>query len=326
MHISRRKLFEGSVLAAIAAQATAKDARTGMPTRMLGSTGQRVSLLAFGCGSRWLAYKEEDKALEAMKRGVDQGITYIDTAYGYGNGLSEERVGKFLKARKGGRKGLFIATKIDARDGDKAQQIFEGSLKRIGVDHVDLVHIHSMTDEADLAMAEKKGNVLDRIHKFRDQKMARFIGITSHTNPEVLRTALERHDFDCTQMALNLARMGNSAPSDKPGEGMTGPRGFESIALPVALRKKMGVLAMKAFAQEKLLGKAPIETLLRFSMSLPVSAVVAGMPQLEHIDENIRVAKAFQPMNRDEMERMSADAAGRFKASIDRHFADHVDG
>lgn len=296
-----------------------------MPTRILGKTGEKVSLLAFGCGSRWLAYKEEDKALEAMTRAVNQGITYLDTAFGYGNGESERRVGMYLKSRTGGKKGLFLATKLSVRGGDEAMAMFEGSLKRLGVDRVDLCHIHSMTDDADLAMAEKKGNVLDVLHKLRDQKMTRFIGITSHTNPEVLKTALERHDFDCTQMALNLARMGNASPSDRPGQGMTGPRGFESIALPVALRKKMGVIAMKVFAQEKLLGKAPIETLLRFSMSLPVGAVVAGMPKLEYIDQNIKVAKAFKPFGREDMERMSAEAAGQFKAGIDAHFADHVD-
>lgn len=324
MHISRRSFFEATVMSAIATQATAKDAKTGMPIRKLGKTGAKVSLLAFGCGSRWLAYKEEDKALEAMQRAVDQGITYLDTAYGYGNGQSEERVGKFLKGR-GGKKGLFLATKIDARESDKAWRIIEGSMKRLGVDQVDLMHMHSLSTEEDLALAEKKGNLIDLLHKAKEQKMTRFIGVTSHTNPQVLKTALERHDFDCTQMALNIARMGNAAPSDKPGEGMTGPRGFESIALPVALKKNMGVLAMKVFGQEKLLGKAPIETLLRFSMSLPVGAVVAGMPKLEYIDENIRVAKAYKPLKHEEMERMSLEAAGQFKASIDQHFLDHVD-
>lgn len=324
MSLTRRSFFETTVLSAIASQVTSLDAATGMPTRKLGSTGETVSLLAFGCGSRWLAYKEEEKALEAMQRGVDQGITYLDTAYGYGNGLSEERVGKFLKAR-GGKKGLFVATKIDAREGDKAMRIIEGSMKRLGLDQVDLMHMHSLSTEEDLALAEKPGNLIDLLHKMRDQKVARFIGVTCHTNPAVLKTALERHDFNCTQMALNIARMGNAEPSNVPGLGMTGPKGFESIALPVALRKKMGVIAMKVFAQEKLLGKAPIETLLRFSMSLPVSAVVAGMPQLSHIDENIQVAKAFKPFSRDEMEQLSLDAANRFKASIDHHFADHAD-
>jgi predicted aldo/keto reductase-like oxidoreductase len=324
MPISRRNFLEATALSALAVQAAEKDPKTGMPLRVLGKTGQKVSLLAFGCGSRWLAYKKEDAALEAMKRAVDQGVTYLDSAFGYGDGLSEERVGKFLKAR-GGKQGLFVVTKVAARDGDEAMDTIEGSLRRMQTSQLDLIHVHSLASEEDLAAVEKKGGVLDRLRKLRDEKVTRFIGVTSHTNPAVLKTALERHDFDCVQMALNVARMGNSAPSDKPGQGQTGMLGFESIALPVALKKKMGVTAMKIFGQEKLVGKAPIQTLLRYSMSLPVAAVVCGMPQLEHIDENIRVAKSFAPMSREEMESMSEAAAGKFKMALDRHFSDHVD-
>ena len=57
-------------------------------------------LYAFGGGSRFLMYKEEEKALEGVNRALDLGITYMDTAYGYGNGLSEERMGKVLKTRR----------------------------------------------------------------------------------------------------------------------------------------------------------------------------------------------------------------------------------
>ena len=124
--------------------------------------------------------------------------------------------------------------------------------------------------------------------------MARFIGVTCHQNPQVLKQALERHELDSTQMALNIAQIGNAAPSDKAGKGMTGASGFEAIAMPVALRKKMGLTAMKVFAQEKLLGKAAPEMLLRYSMTLPVSAAVVGMPQLDHIDFNHRGRQGVQ--------------------------------
>ena len=126
-------------------------------------------------------------------------------------------------------------------------------------------------------------------------------------------------------MALNLAKMGQNPPSNVPGTGMTGLTGFESIALPVALKKKMGVIAMKVFAQEKLLGKAPIETLMRYSMSLPVSAIVVGMPKFEHIDHNCAFVKNFNPMDRGEMDRLSESVATQWKASIDHYFSDHVD-
>src|SRR5438045_6252293 len=208
MSISRRRFLESTALSGIAAgvsNAAKTDNTHKLPTRVLGKTGARVSILAFGGGSRFLMYKDEDKALEAVNRALDLGITYMDTAFSYGNGLSEERIGKVMKTR---RKGIFVATKINKRPGDEAMKILEASLKRLQIDQFDLVHVHGLTDEADLAAVEAKGAVLDVLHKMRDQKMTRFIGITSHSDPTVLATALKRHDFDCTQVALDAAVVG----------------------------------------------------------------------------------------------------------------------
>src|SRR3954452_7473366 len=146
MEFTRRNFLTTTAALGAAGILEAKDERTGMPMRVLGKTGQRVSILAFGSGSRFLAYKEEDKALDALSKALDLGITYVDTAYGYGDGKSETRVGKVMATR---RKGLFLATKINARNGDEAQRILEGSMKRLQTDHVDLIHVHSLTDEND---------------------------------------------------------------------------------------------------------------------------------------------------------------------------------
>jgi uncharacterized protein len=318
MGFTRRDFLATASALGAAGVLEAKDERTGMPMRVLGKTGQKVSVLAFGSGSRFLAYKEEDKALEALSKALDLGITYIDTAYGYGNGQSESWVGKLMPAR---RKDVFLATKVNARKGDDAQRIIEGSIRRLNTDHVDLLHIHSLLGPEDLAEVEAKGNVLDIVHKMREQKVARFIGITSHTDPAVLKTALERHDFDCTQMALNAAKAGMAKGVSAYGEQHE--QSFESLALPVAVRKKMGIIAMKVFAQEQL--KAPAKDLIRYSLSLPVTACVVGMPKLEFIEENISVAKAFKPMNREEMQRISGQLVPTHKAKIDAFFADHID-
>jgi aryl-alcohol dehydrogenase-like predicted oxidoreductase len=82
---------------------------------------------------------------------------------------------------------------------------------------------------------------------------------------------------------------------------------------------------MKVFAQEKLLGKAAPQILLRYAMTLPVSACVVGMPQLDHLEENIRVAKGFQPLSEEEMKNLPKTVSAALRASIDRFFADHVD-
>lgn len=320
MSISRRHFLEAAAATPLAAFA-AVDKKTGMPQRILGKTGAQVSVLAFGGGSRFLAYKEEDKAIEALNRAIDLGISYVDSAYAYGNGLSEERVGKVMKTR---RKEVWLTTKVSARNGDEAMRIIEGSLKRLQTSQTDLIHIHSLLGPDDLAAIEAKGGVLETLYKVKEQKMTRFIGITSHTDPAVLKTALERHDFDCTQMALNAARVGmmNGKGGMVMNPGMAGS--FEALALPVANRKKMGIIAMKIFGQEQLVGKAPIDKLIHYALSLPVSCAVLGMPRIEFIAENIGHAKGFKPLPKDEM-RSLADGLKVQKAELDRFFANHID-
>jgi aryl-alcohol dehydrogenase-like predicted oxidoreductase len=100
---------------------------------------------------------------------------------------------------------------------------------------------------------------------------------------------------------------------------------FETLALPVANRKKMGVIAMKAFAQEGLSGKAPAEKLIAYSMSLPVTAVVVGMPKLDFVDQNVAIAKAFKPMPKTEMRRFADELSAEHKARLDTFFHQHVD-
>ncbi len=308
---------------AAAAAITEVDAQTGMPMRLLGSTGQKVSLLAFGAGSRWLAYKDRDKGLEALDRALKAGINYIDSAASYGNGLSEQWVGEYLKTHK---KDFFLVTKIGGnRTYDDAMKIIEQSLKNLGVSQVDLMHIHALENESDLAKIEAANGQLKAMQKAKEQKMTRFIGVTSHTNPQVLKTLLERHDLDSTQMALNIAQIGNAPPSNRAGQGQTGAAGFEMTAMQAALKKKMGITAMKVFAQEKLLGKASPEILIRYAMSLPIAAATIGMPQLAHIDFNVSVAKNFKPLTPEEMKQLPATVTPQLRAAIDHFFRDHVD-
>ncbi|MCP5109726.1 MAG: aldo/keto reductase, partial [bacterium] len=234
MTISRRT-FLGTP--AVAATLTGADAAQSIPARALGSTGVEVSRLAYGCGTSWSQYGSFDEAVATLSRALDLGITYIDTAVSYGDGESEKVIGALMPAR---RNQVFLATKIRKRGYDVVMRLFEESLGRLRTDHVDLLHIHDLQGQDDLAAVEAADGSLRAVRKIRDEKMTRFVGITSHKDPSVLETALERHDFDCTQMSLNPALKG------KQGESS-----FEAQALPVAVSKKMGVIAMKAFAQAR---------------------------------------------------------------------------
>lgn len=283
-----------------------------LPQRVLGRTKVKVPILAFGCGSRFLMYQDEQEALGILNRVIDFGITYLDTAIDYGKGLSETRVGQVMKTR---RKEVWLATKVPerARTRDGALREVEQSLKRLQTDHVDLLHIHSLGGADDLAKIEAPDGVLKALYELREQKVARFIGITSHTDGAVMAKAIERNDIDCVQMAMNPARALN----------------FEALALPAARKKNLGVILMKVTAQEKLLGpepgKADVDMLIRYALSLPVATAVIGMPKPEFIEHNVAVARNFKPLQADEMNTLRSRVAPS-QASLEHYFLHHHDG
>lgn len=301
-------------------------ARETLPTRILGKTGVRVSILALGCGSRLLSYGNEEAAVAAINLALDSGISYLDTAYGYGRGLSETWIGQVAKTR---RREFFLATKIEPRDGDTARRILEGSLKRLQTSQIDLIHVHALMGPDDLKRIEAKNGVLNALYKLREQKVTRFIGITCHYNPVVLKTALERHDFDCTQMALNAAMQGMTSGHHGMVLNPTMHSSFQLTALPVARRKNLGILAMKVTGQEGLIGPGPKKsdalTLLRYTLSLPVAAAVVGMPKLEMIRQNTAWARTFKPMPEKEMHEFSRRIAAANKLALDLKFSAHTD-
>jgi predicted aldo/keto reductase-like oxidoreductase len=315
--ITRREFIEKTTLTVASAAALPSalepevEAKTKLPERVLGRTGVKVPIIAFGCGSRFLMYESEDEALRALNHVIDSGVTYLDTAMDYGKGLSETRVGMVMRTR---RKEVWLATKIPppARTRDEALREVEKSLKRLQTDRVDLLHLHSLTTGEDLQKIESKDGAMKALYELREQKVARFIGMTSHTDGAVMAKAIEHNDLDCVQMAMNPARALQ----------------FEELALPAAKKKNLGVILMKVTAQEKLLGagsgKAGIEPLIRYALSLPVSTAVIGMPKLQFIDQNIAIAKSFNPMNAGEMDQLRSQV-GSQRVSLENFFIRHRD-
>jgi uncharacterized protein len=316
--ISRREFLENVGLGAAAGTsmlllkdvAGASPDKNVLPTRTLGRTGAKVSILAFGCGSRFLMYKDEDSASAILNHAIDLGITYLDTAYAYGDGESETRVGRVMAKR---RKDVWLATKIPDRTRDEFLRRLEGSLKRLKTDHVDLVHIHSLGQSDDLEKIEAKDGALKGLMEAREQKMARFAGMTSHTNGEVMAKAIERHDLDCVQMALNASRNGR----------------FEELALPAANAKNLGVIAMKVTGQEFLVGegsgKADMNSLLRYSMSLPVTTAVVGMPKPEMLAHNVESARNFLPLSDQEKDHLRQQL-NNSREGLEKRLVGHLDG
>jgi uncharacterized protein len=104
---------------------------------------------------------------------------------------------------------------------------------------------------------------------------------------------------------------------------------FEELALPAAKKKNLGIILMKVTAQEKLVGegagKAKIESLIRYALTLPVSTAVIGMPKVQFIDQNIAVIKSFKPLSEGEMKGIREQVSAQ-RISLERFFTHHRDG
>jgi aryl-alcohol dehydrogenase-like predicted oxidoreductase len=269
-----------------------------LPKRRLGKTAELVSCIGFGLGSRYCSITDEDAAQALLERALVLGVTYFDTSASYTRRgierLSETRLGEFSKKR---RKEVFLATKFDPRDRDGALRSVEQSLKLLQTDYVDLIQVHSLSNLDDLNRMGGPNGAVAAIQQLKEQKIARFIGITGHNDGLAMTEALRRHDFDTVLMALNAAQSANPIAQRK----MEGIPAFEQSALPVALQKDMGILSMKVMGQGMLVGtgagRASPDELLQFNLSQPVASVVIGCEQMAPLEQNVQAAVNFTPIN-----------------------------
>ena len=256
-----------------------------MPLRDLGRTGEKVSLAGIGT-AEWGAGLSDDDADRMIGTAIDLGINYIDTAYSYGEGHSEEHLGRALKGR---RDKVFLTTKTIPRDKDSALKELETSLKRLATDRVDLWQFHALatTRDTDLLLREGEGALAAGLEA-KKKGLVRFLGITGHADPSVFVDALSRHDFDTLLIPLNCIDPHHLS--------------FEEIALPKAVAKGTGVIAMKVFCSGRLVGKKIVraEECLRYTYGLPISTCIVGCTSVAQVELAAHVARNLDRMGDEE--------------------------
>jgi len=192
-----------------------------MEQRRLGRTGIEVSVLGYGCGAiGGLMVKgsaaEQDRAIG---RAIDQGITYFDTAAAYGDGVSEQNLGRALKAL---RAKVTVGTKVRIRGeerGDIAGAIarsVEASLARLSRDSVDVLHLHEPITATGAAPgftpAQILGEAVPTLQRLRDAGKFRFYGITGLGDAACLRQVLDQGGFSTAQMPYNILNPSGVSP------------------------------------------------------------------------------------------------------------------
>jgi uncharacterized protein len=256
-----------------------------MDRRLLGRTGQMVSVLGVGGGASGLTKPSKEEAIAIVHRALDLGVNYVDTASSYGRGESEKRVGEALKGR---RDKVFLSTKIDARTRKEAQDEIRGCIARLQVDCIDLIQLHGVNDDATLEQVLAPDGALAAILDARKAGLVRFAGISNHFNPRVLRRALELYDFDTVLMPVGCL------------DNLLDP--FTTEVLPLARERNTGTIGMKVFGHGVIDGPAP--DAVRFALAQPVAVTLVGMNAIAQLEENVALASPLVPLSPEEEKRL----------------------
>jgi len=258
---------------------------TGLPTRVLGRTGQRVSILCLG-GWHIGSVKDDNEAIRIMHAAIDEGMTFFDNAWDYHDGHSEEVMGKALAGGK--RQKVFLMTKNCERDYAGSMKNLDDSLRRLQTDHLDLWQFHEMVYDNDPDWVFEKGGLKAALEAKKAGKV-RHIGFTGHKDPRIhLKMLAKPFDWDTAQMPINL--LDNFY------------RSFQREVVPVCLKKNVGVIGMKGLAgggtQGRLIEKLGMTAVdcYNYCLSLPVTAQVVGITTMAQLKEDIALARNFKPL------------------------------
>jgi len=258
-------------------------------TRSLGKMGFNASIL--GMGGIYICRGEEADGIAILNRAFEHGINYYDTATQYGNGESERRIGLWLKQLQSeGRRGeVFVATKTLSRGYDTAANEIERSFSRLKTPYIDLLQLHSINDLGTWGTVSGRNGSLRAIEAAKASGRIKFIGITGHKDPSVILRAIEEYPFDSVLVPLGIT------------DRIHVP--FVKEVLPACLEKGISVVAMKVFAEGKLVSAgADLQRCLHYTLSLPVSTAIIGMASIEQVEMNIAWTKAFQGMTEERKE------------------------
>lgn len=282
-----------------------------MRYRVLGKTGVEVSALGFGCMRLPVTENDmidEAEAIRIIRKGIDNGINYLDTAFGYHNGQSEILVGKALK--DGYRNKAYLATKLplwSVNCEEDVEKIFNEQLSKLDTDYIDFYLLHAVNNES-WETKVLQFDILPKLEKKLAEGKIKHLGFSFHDDLDVFKKIIDSYDgFEFCQIQFNYIDVDYQA----------GVEGIEYAA-----SKGLGIIVMEPLLGGKLAAphekvasvlsdkKSPVEWALDFVWNFPsVGMLLSGMGSERMVDENLSYAdKSFAGMLSDEEIGMLSDA------------------
>ncbi len=296
-------LITGSLMLPIHVGAKPNEDKWGkiLPLRKLGKTGEYVTML--GVGGYHIGWTTKRDAQEVIETAMAGGIRFFDTAESYDKGGSEIKYGKYLIPKY--RDQIFLMSKTTAVDSATAAKHLDESLKRLNCDYLDLWQVHSLStpDDVDRRI---ENEVLEVFEKAKSQGKVKHIGFTGHQNPfahkRMFEATVQKDIFETIQIPINAIDPHFHS--------------FIKNAMPIALDRNFGVLAMKTLAdgrffkekkmKDKVIWKTEkpvtpdhlsIREALYYSWSLPISVLITGAENKKMLQEKIDLANQFTNMS-----------------------------
>ncbi len=289
----------GLVVAAAGREAPAAKA-AALPTRVLGRTKQKVTILGLGTAPVGEGPVDVQEGIKIFGAALDRGVTYVDTARIYGN--AEEILGHLIPKR---RDELFVVTKVSTDRADRAERSLGESLRLLKTDHADLVHIHSIGGK-NLDRVCGKGGVLEYLLKQKEAGKVRFIGISGHNRPGNFVRMLQTDQIDVIMCVMNYADRN--------------VYNFEGVVLPEARKRNAGIVAMKVYVGIKggfrnhrrgfvgcVTEPDRMPHALAYALDLEgLSVAVVGPYTVEHAVRNVEIARKYKPLSKEQSDSLLA--------------------
>jgi predicted aldo/keto reductase-like oxidoreductase len=242
----------------------------------LGKTDMLVSRLGFG--GIPIQRLNEDEAVTVVKKCLDLGITFLDTANAYTT--SEERIGKAISGR---REELAIATKSISRKREGVEKHLKLSLERLNVEYIDLYQFHGISDFNSLDTVLASDGPISVVEKAKEMGLVKHIGITSH-QMDVAKKAVASGRFETIMFPFNFV---TSEAADE--------------LLPLARKHDVGFIVMKPLAGGMI---ANARIAFKYLLQFPDIVTICGIEKLTEIEEIVQIVEGSHKMTAAEVEEM----------------------
>jgi predicted aldo/keto reductase-like oxidoreductase len=276
------------------------DKFAGLPRRVLGRTGEKISIVGFA--GLALTKQGQEEGTAGIHRAFEQGVNYFDVAPAYGDGDAEIKMGVGLQGLD--RTRIFLGCKTQKRDKEGARAELERSLTRLKTDHFDLYQMHAIFTSEEARQALGPGGAIETFLRAKEEGKIRYFGFSAHTTRGALEM-MKGFSFDSIMFPITFVDYLQW--------------GFGKAVLEAARQRGVAVLAMKAMCrgawpqgQERTRDwwYRPVEKddeadlAVRFALSLPDVVTVIPPSFLDLVEKAIRAGRSYRPTTEAEVAKL----------------------